>query len=155
MAANNFFQKWLKNILSRSITIEFGIPCLLMISSTNFSATCFAVNGCFKVMKCAILLNRSTTTMILSKPPTLGNPSMKSMVQSSRIRLAMVMVVIVQQGRVLQFYSFDIFRTVQHNFLHHSSCQPNVFLHSYACRFWENPNSPPTPSHGKYEATQE
>lgn len=59
--------------------MEQGKPCKRTISVKNALATDAALYGCPKVMKCANLEKRSTTVSITNFPPTLGNPSKKSM----------------------------------------------------------------------------
>ena len=51
MVANNFFQKLLRNILSLSVMMDFGMSCFLTILSMNVSATCLAKKGCFMEIK--------------------------------------------------------------------------------------------------------
>jgi len=47
----NSCQKWLMKMGSQSLTMDLGIPWSLIMPSTNFTATVFAVDGWRKVRK--------------------------------------------------------------------------------------------------------
>ncbi len=72
-------QNLLVNFGSRSETMSFGRPwCLKMWEKNNLPVS-WAVASSFVGMKCTILLNRSTTTMMASNPLDGGKLTMKSM----------------------------------------------------------------------------
>ena len=71
-------QNLLRKCLSRSDTMERGMPWSLTTSWTKAAATVTAVKGCPSHIKGAYLLNLSTTTKMVSQPSDFGNPSMKS-----------------------------------------------------------------------------
>ena len=71
-------QNLLRKSLSRSKTMERGMPWSLTTSRTKAAATVIAVKGCLSPIKWAYLLNLSTTTKMVSLPSDFGNPSMKS-----------------------------------------------------------------------------
>ena len=79
------FQKLLKKIPSRSEIMDVGMPCNYTTSFIKIAATVWVEKGCFRFMKCAYLLSRSTTTRIVELPFTLGRPSMKSVVIVSQV----------------------------------------------------------------------
>ena len=56
------------NFTSLSEMMDFGKPCNLTISEKNKCATCVASLVFLHGMKCAILVKRSTTTMMESNP---------------------------------------------------------------------------------------
>jgi hypothetical protein len=68
-----------------SFTIEHGNPCNLTILSKKALATEEAEYGWLKGMKWANFEKRSTTIKMTDLPPTLVNPSMKSIVVSLHI----------------------------------------------------------------------
>lgn len=77
-------QKWLKNTLALSETMERGSPCNLTTSLVKITAIDGAENGYFRLIKCVYLLRRSTTTKIESNPSERGNLSIKSIKTSSQ-----------------------------------------------------------------------
>lgn len=82
---NNDRQKELINTLSRSLTIDVGIPWSRTTLAINALATTTAVNGCLKATKWAYLVYWSTITIITVYPLEDGNPSIKSIEMSVHI----------------------------------------------------------------------
>jgi hypothetical protein len=78
-------QKWLRNLVSWSETIVFGMPCKWIISLKNKSTIREASLVLWHGMKWAILENLSTTTKMLSCPLlVLGKPNTKYIEISSQ-----------------------------------------------------------------------
>ena len=76
-------QNLLRKILSRSETKERGMPWRQIISQIKMVTTVIVVKGRINLIKCAYLLERSTTTKMVSQPPIFGKPSIKSIKISS------------------------------------------------------------------------
>jgi hypothetical protein len=72
-------QNLLVNFGSRSKSMSFGRPWCLKTCVKNSLHVSSVVASSFVGMKCAILLNRSTTTMMASNPLDGGKLTMKSM----------------------------------------------------------------------------
>jgi len=72
-------QNLLVNFGSRSETMSFGRPWCLKTCVKNNLPISWVVASSFVGMKCAILLNRSTTTMMASNALDGGKLAMKSM----------------------------------------------------------------------------
>src|SRR3954471_4592755 len=70
-------------VVPRSEIVLFGKPCSFQTFVTKRFASSLAVWDSLQGMKCAILENRSTTTMMLSDPLDFGNFTTKSKAMSS------------------------------------------------------------------------
>lgn len=79
--------------------------------ATNALVTVTTVNECFKAMKLAYFVNRSTITMMIVFPLDGGNPSTKSIEISIYIRVGLAMVAVTKQVLYNQFYTIDKYRT--------------------------------------------
>lgn len=76
--------KFTQNTLFLSEMIGVWYPCKPATSSTNFSST-IVLYTCFKLMKCAYLLRRSTTTKNHQYSSNFGSYSMKSIEITNQI----------------------------------------------------------------------
>lgn len=87
---NNFEYNWSTNTLSQSDTIVLGYPCNLTTSQVNNFAACHIVNRCPRGKKWEYLVFRSTTTITVLNPFTLGSYSMKFIDMSSHTKLGIL-----------------------------------------------------------------
>ena len=75
---NSYVQKWLVKVVSRSKTMEEGMPWRRNIWSMKICPAEKEVYGWLRAKKWLYLESRSTTTKITVFPPDLGSPSIKS-----------------------------------------------------------------------------
>ena len=78
LSLNNSCHTWLVKIRSLSEIIVFGRPWSLYIFAKYNCATCRAVKGWERGMKCPYLVNLSITTSMVLNQLDCGRPSMKS-----------------------------------------------------------------------------